>query len=108
MLQHAIILSLQITAIYVVLQQGMLLGWLRIGIENKLDDVCIFFSKKLKKSQPLSSGKQTSKFFQKPVWGCLTCMGSLWTIILTWSFNLPLILVVCGINALIDKFLDYD
>jgi 4-hydroxybenzoate polyprenyltransferase len=33
-------------------------------------------------------------------------MGSLWTIILTWSFNIPLMLAVCGLNAIINYFVD--
>jgi len=54
---------------------------------------------------------------KKPLFECLICMSSLWTIIYYIVFSLPLvklpesILIVCGINTLlsiiIEKFTDY-
>lgn len=108
MIIQAIILSLQITAIYIVFQQGMLLGWLRIGAANLLDDSFGFCCKKMNIDSPLLTGKKLSLYIQKPLWECLMCMSSVWTIVLTHSFNIKLILLVCGINSLIDKFLDYE
>lgn len=93
MIEKATILSLVITTIYVLFQQGMFLGWLRIFIANVLDRIC---------------GLRISKYIQKPIWDCLPCMAGIWTIILTLSFDLKLIFIVCGINVLIEKFLDYD
>ena len=93
MIIQAIILSLQITAIYIVFQQGMFLGWFRIWTANRLEKLL---------------DKKISRYIQKPVWDCLMCMSSVWTIALTRSFNIELILLVCGINSLIDKFLDYE
>jgi len=92
MLLSSIILSLQITAIYFIFQQGMFLGWFRILMANHID---------------LVYGKTASRYIQKPLWDCLICMASVWTIIFTQSFNVSLMLVVCGINAVIDKILNY-
>ena len=86
----------------------MLLHWLRVIIENIMDKVCIFFSKMFKVKSPLITGKKASKHLLKPVFSCVICMSGIWTIILTWSFNFPLIFVVCGINVLIDKFINYE
>lgn len=91
MIDQAIILSLEITAIYVVFQQGMILGWFRIIVANLFDR---------------AFGLQWSRYIQKPLWDCLACMSLLWTVLLTQGFDLKLILVVCGINTIIDKFLD--
>lgn len=87
----AIKLSLIITAIHLLFQQGMLLGWFRIMTANMFD--WLF-------------GLKVSTYIQKPLWECLPCMASFWTIILTFSVNLELIFIVCGINILIDKALE--
>ena len=95
MIREAFILSLQITAIYLLFQQGMLLGWLRISVANLLD---WFFVKDIR----------ISRLIQKPFWDCLTCMAGIWTIILTGTLNFKLILWVCTMNAFIDKLLNYE
>lgn len=86
MLERAITISLQITAIYIVFQQGNLLGWLRIKGANWLD---------------ARFGKLTSLYIQKPLWDCLGCMASVWGVLLSWSFDLRILLCVCGINCII-------
>lgn len=91
MIQHGIILSLQITAIYIVFQQGMLLGWFRIALANDFDKTI---------------GKKWSRYIQKPLWDCLPCMASVWTIILMHDFDLGMILLVCGLNVIINKILE--
>jgi len=93
MIQQAIILSLQITGIYILFQQGMLLGWLGIWISNLLDKTI---------------GMKASKYVVKPFFGCLACMASVWTCLLTWQINIGLMLLVCGINVLIDKIVNYE
>jgi len=108
MIIHALILSFQITAIYILFQDGMLLAWLREWAETPIDESFIWLAKKAKKPNPLLTGKAWSKHWQKPVWGCVICMASVWTIIITWSFNIPLIFLVCGINVIIDKFINYE
>jgi len=89
----AIILSLQITAIYIVFQQGMVLGWFRIMVANMMDWLL---------------GNIKSRYIQKPLWDCLPCMASVWTVILMWKIDVGMILIVCGINVIINKFLDYE
>lgn len=108
MLIQAIILSLIITAIYILFQEGMLLGWFRIGVENKVDESCIWLAKKFKKENPVLTGKKWSKYIQKPLWGCLICMASIWTVVLTGAIDVKLIFIVCGINVIIDKFINYE
>lgn len=93
MIEAAIILSLKITTVYVLFQQGMLLGGVRIWTANRTDK---WF------------GKRNSKIIQKPIWSCLTCMSGIWTVIFTLGIDIPLIFTVCGLNAIIDKWLDYD
>jgi hypothetical protein len=89
MLEKAITISLQITAIYVLFQQGSLLGGVRIWVANFLDK---------------HFDKIKSIYIQKPIWDCLCCMSSVWTIILTWSFDFRLLLCVCGCNCIIYNF----
>lgn len=93
MIERAFILSIEILAIYVLLQQGMILGWFRIIMANIFD---LMFEKKW------------SRYLQKPLWDCFTCMSSVWTIILTLSFNIRLMLIVCGLNFIIEKSLNLE
>ena len=87
MLQTVVLCSLMITGIYVAFLQGNVLGWLRIAAANWMDR---------------TAGMTLSRYLQKMLWDCLPCMASLWTIVLTWSFDIRLILAVCGLNACID------
>jgi hypothetical protein len=86
MLEKAITISLQITAIFVLFQQGSLFGFVRI-----------------KGAQLLAKYFDNVKsiYIQKPIWECLCCMSSFWTIVLTWSFDIRLLLCVCGCNCII-------
>lgn len=94
-LLHALYVSLLITSAFVLLQQGMLFGWLRIIGAEIFDWI-------------FANNRKWSKYIQKPLWGCLACMSSLWTIILTHSIDIYLILLVCAINAIIGAVLNYD
>ncbi len=89
MLAAAGVISLKILSIHLLFQQGMLLGWFRIGAANMFDWLM---------------GPKVSRYVQKPLWDCLPCMSSVWTIIFTLSFDINLMLVVCGINFIIDQF----
>lgn len=91
MILHALKTSLIITAIYMVFQEGMILGWFRIMMANICDKYL---------------GKKRSLYLQKPVWGCLTCMSGIWTVLLSLRIDIPLIFIVCGLCAIIDKFLN--
>jgi hypothetical protein len=88
MLPEAIILSFQVTAIYLLFQEGMLLGWLRIAAANLFDK---------------GFGMKASRYIQKPLWDCLPCMASIWTCVLSWSIDWQLMLTVCGLNFLIQR-----
>jgi hypothetical protein len=90
----------------------MLLAWLREWAENYIDRLFIFLADLLQPESETKNaeltGKIWSKHWQKPLWSCVICMSGLWTIILTWSLNIPLIFLVCGINVLIDKIINYE
>jgi hypothetical protein len=94
MIETAIILSLQIFAIRILFLEGMIFGWIRIIVANLLDWLC---------------GLKWSQYIQKPIWSCFPCMASIWTILLSWSFDLRMILMVCSINFIIDLIIPpYD
>lgn len=86
-MQAAVVISLIIVAVHVCFLQGMVLGWLRIWMANKLDK---------------AFGLKWSRYIQKPLWDCLPCMASIWTILLTQHIDVLLILTVCGLNCLIE------
>lgn len=88
MIEAALILSLKITAIYVLFEPGGIFGWFRIWVANWIDR---HFKKVI------------GIYIQKPIWDCPFCMASFWTIVLTQSVNLGLMLTVCGIMYLLDK-----
>lgn len=91
LLATSIVFSLIITAIHISFWQGMIFGIFRVDV---LDKIC-------------------PKILRKPLYECLPCMASIWTIVLSIAFGIlsikpiVLILIVCGINALIDSFLNY-
>lgn len=93
MIQQVILLSLQILAVHVICQPGMIMGCPRAFLATGLDRML---------------GMKWSKIVQKPLWDCLACMSGIWTIILTQTFNLPLILAVCGLNYLIQKAITHE
>lgn len=101
LLIEAIKLSWIITALYVSFQKGMFLGKLRAKIATFLD-------RKLIARLGNQQGRKWSTYIQKPFWDCLPCMSSVWGLLLSWSLDIELILVICGINAIIDKILDYE
>ncbi|MDB5200577.1 MAG: hypothetical protein JWO92_2540 [Chitinophagaceae bacterium] len=93
LIEKSLIISFQIVAVYILFRQGMLLGWLRVAIANRLDKIC---------------GLKLSKQIQAPLFECLICMSSVWTIILTFSFDIRLMLLVCGMNTIISIILDQE
>lgn len=90
MLTQALVLSIQIIGIKICFSEGMIMGWFMIGTANLLDKIF---------------GLKVSKYIQKPLWDCFVCMASFWVIILSWSFDIKMILLVCGLNLIIDKII---
>ncbi|WP_346236744.1 hypothetical protein ABDK00_014080 [Niabella insulamsoli] len=90
MIQQALILSLQILAIHAITLPGMIAERPRAIVATWMDK---------------TFGLKWSKTIQKPLWGCIICMSGIWTIILTMSFDLKLIFIVCGINVIADKLI---
>jgi len=93
MTERALILSLQIIAIFLLFQEGNALSPVRVRVANWLDSVV---------------SKRTSAIIQKPLWECYPCMASVWTIVLTQRIEPGLILLVCGINYLLCKTIVQD
>lgn len=93
MIERIVILSLIITGIHIVFQQGNVLSPVRVLVANFLD-------KKL--------DKKWSCYVQKPLWCCLPCMSSVWTIVLTWHFDVFLICAVCGLNVIISRIIEQE
>lgn len=46
-------------------------------------------------------------WISKPLYDCLPCMASFWTIVLMQKFDLKSILIVCGMNAIISSVLQF-
>lgn len=99
MLELCVCLSCMIAAIYCAFGQGNILGWFRIWCANGLDR---------------AFGKKASRYIQKPLWDCLACMASLWSVILMWTFDImpdtpriffAEVLITCGLNYIIDNLL---
>lgn len=91
MIQQIAVLSLMITGLRVATWSGNMLMHPRVWCANLLDKIL---------------GKKWSRYVQKPLWDCLPCMASVWTIVFTWSIDIKLILAVCGMNVLIDVVLN--
>jgi hypothetical protein len=86
-------IALIITGIHVCFLQGNVLSWLRVWCACKLDRAL---------------GLKWSRYVQKPLWDCLPCMGSFWTLLITWSVDIVLMLAVCGLLAIIERTIAQD
>jgi len=92
----ALNISLCILAVYACTREGMILERPRAAVQTFLDRVC---------------GYSLSEWLQKPLFGCLVCMASLWTLVLSPVFSVKLwdipimALTVCGINYVLWKFI---
>lgn len=92
MLEQAIVLALQITAIHVAFQQGNVLGWARKLLADFLDRLY----------------KPVLKIYiMKPITDCLTCSASVWGSLLMWlelhGWNGWMLLTIAGVNFIIDN-----
>jgi G:T-mismatch repair DNA endonuclease (very short patch repair protein) len=90
MIETVICLALIITAIHVCFWQGNILGFARIWTANQLDKYL---------------GIKWSRYVQKPLWDCLPCMSSVWTIVIAWEVDVLMILAVCGAMIFIDQII---
>jgi hypothetical protein len=88
-----ILMSLIITGIHIAFAEGNALSFVRVWIANRMD---------------AAIGSKWSKYIQKPLWDCLPCMSSVWTIVITRRFDLLLICAVCGLNVIIARVIEQD
>lgn len=93
MIEVIVIVSLIITGLHIAFAAGNFLSPVRVFVANYLDK---------------GFGQKVSKYIQKPLWDCLPCMGSVWTLIITWHFDLWLIAAVCGLNTIIGRLIEKD
>jgi hypothetical protein len=94
------IITLMNVAVHAAFWEGMIFGWFRISVANTADQLF---------------GKKWSIILQKPIWDCLTCMASIWTLIWVMIFPgltihnvwelLEVILVVAGMSTAFDFWL---
>jgi hypothetical protein len=87
MIAKVILISLFCTGLHIAFSQGNALSFIRVWVANKLDHLL---------------GKKWSLYVQKPIWGCLPCMASVYGLLLG-GFNLLIICAVCGLNVIIDR-----
>ena len=96
MILNALEISLIVTAIYMTMQDGMIFEKLRIGLQILL----------------AKTGHE--EWIGKPMYGCLTCMGFWWGLLVYIflyginTYTLPTVLIVMGINTIIDKIIHYE
>jgi hypothetical protein len=92
-------ISLMITAIHVCCLDAMIFGRIRRCIQNFLDN---------------RLGNKVSDVVQKPLFGCLVCMSSVWGLIGCVALGVPpaewvfTILQVCGLNVIISSILQVN
>lgn len=95
--------SLIITAIYATTWRGMIFSRSAQWIQERIALWMLSIGYDSKKAQ------DTARYLVKPLFGCLICMSSFWTIIL-YPYLVPkldvnivyLMLTVCGINVIIS------
>ncbi len=93
---RAIEISLIVTAIYSSMREGMVFEKVRIQVEKILEKV------------------GQSNWFGKPLYGCLTCMGGIYTLLLyplLYGYDVKMfktVLIVIGINAIVDKIIHFE
>ncbi|MEX6689211.1 hypothetical protein QTN47_17005 [Danxiaibacter flavus] len=98
LLLYSLIIVLKNTTAYMLFKQGMLLGRIRIASANFLDKIFDW---------------KTSRVVQKPLWDCLICMSSIWTVFwmaLDGKTNvfayLNTMLIVGGFAAIITSLIE--
>lgn len=102
---YAVIVSVRIVAVYILFRDGMLLSFLRVRFANWIEDLDGCSTK-----EDHIRHLKFCRYIQKPLWDCLPCMGSLWTLIwMIWdgdiiSFNqvVTVVFLVVGLNTLIS------
>jgi hypothetical protein len=94
-MNESFIIAFAVLAVYTCFQDGMIFSFIRIKMANEWDQLL---------------GQSTSKIIQKPLWDCLVCMTFWWggAIALFAGYSFISVVVAMGMNAVIDKFLDYD
>jgi len=80
LLEDVIIISLICAGIHVCFWEGMILGKL---------------------------GEKMQHWIFKPVAMCLPCMASVWSILLTMTIDVKLMLAVCGMNTIIAALIQF-
>lgn len=92
MIQQILTVSLICAGLHVASWEGNVFGGVRAFLATWLDRAV---------------GKKWSRYIQKPLWDCLPCMASVWTILFTWSIDPWLILAVCGLNSIIERIIKH-
>lgn len=88
-------ISLIIIAFYAITRDGMIAGKLRSWLDEWLNT---------------RFGPGRADTIRAPLWGCLTCMASVWGLLLCILYAVPAwhipetVLMVCGLNYLLNFY----
>ena len=92
-----------IVAIYSATSEGMIFYKCKIEIKSALDRLL---------------GQEISEVISKPLFDCLICMSSFWTLallllvydieIISFGLIIKTILIVAGLNTIISKYINED
>lgn len=100
LLLYCLVIVLKNAALYFCFKEGEIFGSIRIAGAN-------FFDKNLPAI--------TSRYIQKPLWDCLQCMSSFWTMIWLLIYGVynvlywfECIMLVCGMSLIISFFIKED
>jgi hypothetical protein len=89
-------ISLCIVAIYECTQEGMIFHRARAFAATRMDRLF---------------GCDRSEWLQMPLWGCMICMSSFWTLVFSpvfgvaWSDIPVTMLMVCGMNTFFNRII---
>jgi hypothetical protein len=95
LLLQSLVISLFCVGLRIVSGPGMILYFLRMPFEWAKEN-----------------NKHYLVFALKPFIGCIGCMGSVWTLVISLVYfeislyTIPQILIVCGLNAIIHKYFE--
>ncbi len=108
MINLIIVISLVCVGIHVCLWDGMIFGF----VATSYDRVATLIIRKGRKYPLLFFVGKLLIFLRNPLFGCLSCMGSLWTIIMWFTLSIPIsikillvMLAVCGLNTIIKAII---
>lgn len=105
-------ISLICTGIHVCFMEGMIFSKLRFDVYKIYLIWHRIKFKKLKSTDYIDQDdyaiiETAIEFISKPIYDCLPCMASIWTILIMREIDIKSIIIVCGMNAIIASILQF-